>query len=152
MTTLANLQPVELLLAEDNPTDAEMTIRALKRVNLANSLVWVKDGEEVLKFLRREGQYAGRSEAQPKVVFLDLKMPKMDGLDVLREIRSDARLRAQPVVVLTSSREEADLVASYELGVNSYIVKPVDFQQLLEEVARLGYYWMVLNRRPASGD
>jgi CheY-like chemotaxis protein len=83
---------------------------------------------------------------------LDLKMPKMDGLDVLREIREDARLRSQPVVVLTSSREEADLVASYELGVNSYIVKPVDFQQLLEEVARLGYYWLMLNRRPAGGD
>ena len=152
MSTLSSLQPVELLLAEDNATDAEMTIRALKRVNLANSLVWVKDGEEALEFLRREGRYADRLDGQPKVVLLDLKMPKMDGLDTLREIRSDGRLRGQPVVVLTSSREEADLVASYELGVNSYIVKPVDFQQLLEEVARLGYYWMVLNRRPASGD
>jgi CheY-like chemotaxis protein len=152
MSTLSNLEPVELLLAEDNATDAEMTIRALKRVNLANHLIWVKDGEEALEFLRREGRYAGRADGQPKVVLLDLKMPKMDGLDVLREIREDARLRSQPVVVLTSSREEADLVASYELGVNSYIVKPVDFQQLLEEVARLGYYWLMLNRRPAGGD
>lgn len=146
----AELSPdaVELLLAEDNPTDAEMAIRALKRVNLANRIVWVKDGEEALEFLRRKGRYANRPDHAPKVVLLDLKMPKMDGLDVLREIRADAALRNQPVVVLTSSREEADLVRSYELGVNSYIVKPVNFAELSEEVARLGYYWLVLNRMP----
>jgi CheY-like chemotaxis protein len=143
-------EAVELLLAEDNPTDAEMAIRALKRVNLANRVVWVKDGQEALEFLRCEGRYADRVDRAPKVVLLDLKMPKMDGLDVLREIRADAALRSQPVVVLTSSNEESDLVRSYELGVNSYIVKPVSFEKLSEEVARLGYYWLVLNRRPET--
>lgn len=141
-------QPVELLLAEDNPTDAEVTMRALKRANLGNHLAWVKDGAEALEFLRGTGPYAGRLRTHPQLVLLDLKMPKLDGIETLRQIRADRELRSLPVVILTSSAEEADIVRSYELGVNSYIVKPVDFQRLSDEVARLGYYWLVMNRRP----
>jgi two-component system, response regulator len=144
-------RPVDILYAEDSATDAEVTLRALKKVNLGNSLLWVKDGEEALDALLGRGVYAGQRRATPRLVLLDLKMPKVDGLDVLRTIRATESLRGLPVVMLTSSAEEADLVKSYELGVNSYIVKPVDFSRLSDEVARLGYYWVLMNRLPESG-
>lgn len=145
---MSDFQPVEILLAEDSSTDAEITIRALRKVNLGNQLVWTKDGEEALDFLHQRGNYADRRSGLPKLVLLDLKMPKVNGIEVLREIRAEAHLRTLPVVMLTSSAEETDLVRSYELGVNSYIVKPVDFVKLSDEVARLGYYWVVMNRMP----
>lgn len=143
-----NLEQVEILLAEDNETDAEMTLRALKKKALGNAITWVKDGAEALDYLFRRGAYASRPQTVPKLVLLDIKMPKVDGVDVLREIRADARLAATPVVMLTSSAEESDMVRSYQLGVNSYIVKPVDFDAFVEQVAKLGFYWMVMNRTP----
>lgn len=141
---------VEILLVEDNPNDVELTLYALKQNHLANHLEVVRDGAEALEFLFCTGRYAGRQiENGPKVVLLDLKLPKVDGLEVLRRVKADPRTRPIPVVVLTSSREERDLVESYELGVNSYIVKPVDFQQFTEAVRHLGMYWLLLNQPPA---
>ena len=140
---------VEILLVEDNPTDAELCIRALREHNLANELVWVKDGAEALDFLFREGAYAGRNSVETlKVVLLDLRLPKVDGLEVLRRMKSDDRTKALPVVVLTSSKEDRDIVESYHLGVNSYISKPVSFEAFSETVAKLGLYWLVVNRPP----
>jgi CheY-like chemotaxis protein len=142
-------QRVEVLLVEDNPRDAELTLRALNKRNLANSVVHVKDGQEALDWLFATGQYEGRDITQrPKVMLLDLKLPKVDGLDVLRAVRADERTKFLPVVVLTSSREEQDLVAGYQLGVNSYIVKPVDFENFSAAVAETGHYWLVVNERP----
>ena len=142
-------QEVEILLVEDNPNDAELTIRALKKHNLANNLVHVKDGAEALEFIFATGHYAHRNISNgPKVILLDLKLPKVDGLDVLRKIKSDERTKIFPVVVLTSSKEERDIVESYKLGVNSYIVKPVDFDKFLTAVSDLGLYWMLLNQGP----
>ena len=141
-------EQVEILLAEDNETDAEMTIRALRRKNLANNLVWVKDGAEALDFIFRRGAYASRPNGTPKLVLLDLKMPKVDGIEVLREVKSNDETRSIPVVMLTSSAEEKDIVASYSLGVNSYIVKPVNFDSFSTTVSRLGIYWMSLNQNP----
>lgn len=141
--------PVEILLVEDNPNDVELTLRALKRQNLANKVFVVRDGAEALEFLFATGAYAGRSVKNiPRVVFLDLKLPKVDGLEVLRRVKSDDRTRAIPVVVLTSSREERDVVESYQLGVNSYIVKPVDFEKFIQAVSDLGLYWVLLNQPP----
>lgn len=142
------LTPVEILLAEDNPADAEMTMRALKKRKLANRLVWVKDGAEALDYLFCRGAYAGRAAGNPKVILLDLKMPKLDGIEVLRRIKETDQTRPIPVVMLTSSKEESDIVRSYELGVNSYIVKPVDFDKFVEEVSKLGVYWTVMNKVP----
>ena len=141
---------VEILLVEDNETDAEMTIRALRRKNLANNLVWVKDGAEALDFIFRRGAYESRANAAPKLVLLDLKMPKVDGIEVLRQIKSNEDTKAMPVVMLTSSAEECDIVASYALGVNSYVVKPVDFSNFVTEVAKAGCYWILVNRLPAE--
>jgi two-component system response regulator len=142
-------QGIEVLLVEDNPRDAELTLRALHKRNLANSVVHVKDGQEALDWLFATGQYEGRDISQrPKVMLLDLKLPKVDGLDVLRAVRADERTKYLPVVVLTSSREEQDLVAGYQLGVNSYIVKPVDFENFSAAVAETGHYWLVVNERP----
>jgi len=139
-------ESVEILLCEDNKRDADLTIRALKRKNLANSLVWVKDGEEALDYLFGRGEYEHRSiDNTPKVVLLDLKMPKVDGLEVLKEIRTHDNTASVPVVMLTSSNEENDIVKSYEYGVNSYIVKPVDFKKFLDSVAEVGFYWLLLN-------
>jgi len=141
---------VEILLVEDNPNDVELTLHALTRNNLANHVEVVRDGAEALEFLFGSGAYAGRRlENGPKVILLDLKLPKVDGLEVLRRVKADARTRIIPVVVLTSSREERDLVESYSLGVNSYIVKPVDFQQFTEAVRQLGLYWLLLNQPPS---
>jgi two-component system, response regulator len=145
---MSDFEPIEILYAEDSPTDAEITMRALKKANFANRLMWVKDGAEALDYLYARGAYAQRSNGQPRLVLLDLKMPKVDGIEVLRQIRSDAQLRTLPVVMLTSSAEEGDIVRSYDLGINSYIVKPVDFSKLSDEVTRAGYYWVVINRPP----
>ena len=145
---MSELEPVEILLVEDSHTDAEMTIRALKTQGLANNLTWVKDGAEALDFLFRQGAYAGRPNRQPKLVLLDLKMPKVDGIEVLRKVKQDEHTSHIPVVMLTSSAEESDLVRSYELGVNSYLVKPVEFDRFVEEVSKAGCYWAIMNRVP----
>jgi CheY-like chemotaxis protein len=140
---------VEILLVEDNSTDAELTMMALKERNIANKLVWVKDGSEALDFLFAKGVYADRKiENMPKVVLLDLRMPKVDGLEVLRQIKADERTKKIPVVVLTSSKEDRDVVASYGHGANSYISKPVDFDEFSKVVAEMGLYWLLLNRPP----
>ena len=137
----------EILLVEDSSLDAEMTLRALEKRHLANKVFHVKDGEEALEFLLGTGQYANRADCQhPKVVLLDLKLPKMDGFEVLRAIRSNDRTKSIPVVVLTSSHEQKDVVESYKLGVNSYIVKPVQFENFSEAVAEVGCYWVLLNQ------
>ena len=146
---MPEIEEVEILLAEDNPADAEMTMRALRRNNLANKVRWVKDGEEALEFMFRTGAYADRDPAQvPKLVMLDIKMPKVDGIEVLRRLKENPETRAIPVVVMTSSNEERDVFESYRLGVNSYIVKPVQFDAFLETVAKIGMYWVLTNRAP----
>lgn len=140
---------VEILLAEDNPADAELTLRALKKNNLTNNIVWVKDGEEALDFLHARGNFSDRVNGHlPKVILLDLKMPKVNGLEVLEEIRSSARLKHLPVVILSSSNQERDLIESYNLGVNSYIVKPVEFDKFIDAVNQIGLYWLLLNAAP----
>ena len=141
---------VEILLVEDNPTDAELAMIALRERNLANKLVWVKDGAEALDFLFASGAYAGRKlENGPKVVLLDLRMPKVDGLEVLRRIKADERTKPIPVVVLTSSKEDRDIAESYNLGVNSYIAKPVEFEEFAKVVSELGLYWLLINHPPS---
>ena len=146
---MAELEQMEILLVEDNPTDAEMTLRALRRNNLANKVHWVKDGEQALEFMFRTGAYAGRDPATvPKLIMLDIKMPKVDGIEVLRRLKAHDETRTVPVVVMTSSNEERDVVESYRLGVNSYIVKPVQFESFLETVAKIGLYWVITNRVP----
>jgi CheY-like chemotaxis protein len=137
-----------ILLAEDDPRDAELTMIALERHKLANEVVAVEDGAEALDYLFRRGRYLDRPEGNPAVVLLDLKMPKVDGLQVLAAIRADAQLSATPVVVLTSSREQRDLVESYRLGVNAYVVKPVAFQDFLKATTELGLFWAVINEPP----
>jgi CheY-like chemotaxis protein len=145
------VQEVEILLVEDNPTDAELCMRALKRSNFANKLVWVKDGAEALDFIFATGQYSGRKvENGPKVILLDLRLPKVDGMEVLRRVKSDERTRTIPVVVLTSSKEDRDVAESYKLGVNSYISKPVEFEAFAKTVSELGLYWLLVNRPPVS--
>jgi two-component system response regulator len=140
-----------ILLVEDNADDEELTIRALKKNKVTNSLVVARDGVEALDFLFGTGAHAGRDIAMlPGLVLLDLKLPKIDGLEVLRRIRADERTRRMPVTVLTSSKEEQDLIKSYDLGANSYIRKPVDFNQFTEAVRQLGMYWLMLNEVPAS--
>lgn len=146
---MTGFEYVEILLVEDNPTDAELAIRALRKKNLANNLVWVRDGEEALDFVFCRGQYQGRGNGTPKLILLDLKLPKVDGIEVLREIKAHAGVRSIPIVMLTSSQEERDMVESYQLGVNSYIVKPVDFEKFLEMVAQVGLYWSLVNKVPA---
>ena len=141
-------QNVEILLVEDSSADAEMTLRTLKRRNIANHVEWVKDGVEALEYLFSEGAFADRGSAQPRLVLLDLKMPRMDGLQVLKRMKGDERTRHIPVVMMTSSREEGDLLASYALGVNSYIVKPVDFDEFADTVSQVGMYWMISNQVP----
>jgi CheY-like chemotaxis protein len=140
---------IEILLVEDNQTDAELTMRALKKRNLGNKLIWVKDGAEALDYLFARGDYSTRDIKHiPKVVLLDLRLPKVDGLEVLKKMRSDEQTRMIPVVILTSSKEERDIVESYELGVNSYIAKPVEFEEFITTVSELGLYWLLLNKSP----
>ena len=140
---------IEILLVEDNPDDVELTLRALKKQNISNRIEVVRDGAEALDFIFCTGQYEHRSmENAPKLVLLDLKLPRVDGLEVLEKMKTDPRTKAIPVVVLTSSREERDIVESYKLGVNSYITKPVDFEQFSESVRQLGLYWLLLNEPP----
>lgn len=135
----------KILLIEDNPNDAELTLEALAEHRLANEVIHLRDGAEALDYLYGRGQFAGRDNGSPALVLLDLKMPKVDGLDVLRQMKGDERLKTIPVVILTSSREEKDLVESYRLGVNAYVVKPVEFPAFIEAVKQLGGFWAVVN-------
>jgi CheY-like chemotaxis protein len=142
---------IEILLVEDNPYDAEMTLRVLEKHHVANRLVWLKDGAEALDFIfgePRPAAPAAPARVPSRVILLDLNLPKIGGLDVLRRLKSDPRTRSVPVVVLTSSREEQDVVESYQAGVNSYIVKPVNFDDFAEVIARFGFYWLALNHPP----
>ena len=142
-------QPISIVLVEDNPTDAELTIRALRRGRIGNNIQLLEDGAEALDFLFCRGEYAHRSITnQPKVILLDLKLPRVSGLEVLRQLKSDPRTQMIPVVVLTSSAEDQDMIESYQLGVNSYIVKPVDFEQFNQAVQQLGFYWILFNQLP----
>jgi two-component system response regulator len=142
-----NIKAVDILLVEDNATDAELCMRALKKHNLANNLVWVKDGAQALEFIFRTGSYAELPNGlTPKVILLDLRLPKVDGIEVLRRLKADVNARQIPVAVLTSSKEDRDLKECYQLGVNSYIAKPVEFDQFADTIAKLGLYWLVINR------
>jgi CheY-like chemotaxis protein len=137
-----------VLLAEDNPRDAEMTLAALGENNLTNEVILVHDGAEALDYMYSRGQYAGRTGGNPLLILLDLKMPKVDGLEVLRVLKSDPQLKRVPIVMLTSSREENDLVRSYDLGINAYVVKPVDFLQFIHAVKNIGAFWTIDNEPP----
>lgn len=144
-----DVNKVEILLVEDNPNDIELTQRALKQYNLINKVHVIKDGAEALEFIFATGAYAGRNiEGYPKVILLDLKLPKVNGLEVLRRIKSDEQTKVTPVVVLTSSKEDRDIVESYKSGANSYIVKPVDFDKFAQAVSEVGLYWLLLNEPP----
>ena len=142
------MNTVGILLVDDSATDAELCIDTLRKYNLANQLTWVKDGAEALDYLFLEGRYADRAPSQPQLILLDLAMPKVNGFDVLRRIRADARTKSIPVVVMTSSQEDRDISESYNLGVNSYVSKPVVFDDFANTVVQLGMYWMVVNRVP----
>lgn len=137
-----------ILLVEDNDRDIELTLAALEENNLANEVVVARDGAEALDYLFGRGKFAGHANGLPVVVLLDLKMPKVDGLEVLRQMREDQQLKHVPVVMITSSREEQDLVRSYQLGVNAYVVKPVDFQQFVNSVKEIGFFWAIVNEPP----
>ncbi|MEP3387500.1 MAG: response regulator [Reichenbachiella sp.] len=141
----------DIVLVEDNPNDAEITIRSLKKHHLANKLVWLKDGVEALDYLLARNEYADRNiHDLPRVIFLDLKLPKVDGTEVLAEIRKNEVTKKIPVVVLTSSKEEQDVMKTYDLGVNSYIVKPVEFENFAKAIAEVGFYWLITNTTPSS--
>lgn len=142
---------IEILLIEDNMSDAELTIRALRKKNLANRLIHLKDGAEALDFIFCQGEFAHRNITNvPKVILLDLKMPRINGIEVLTKLRSDERTKCIPVVVLTSSKEDPDVEACYKLGANSYIVKPVEFDDFMKAVSELGFYWLLLNHSPKN--
>jgi CheY-like chemotaxis protein len=139
-----------ILLVEDNANDLELTLAALEANRLANEVIVVRDGAEALEYLFREGRFADRTDGAPALVLLDLKMPKVDGLEVLRRIKSDPKLRVTPVVMLTSSREEVDLLRSYQLGVNAYVVKPMGFAEFMEAARQIGAFWAVVNEAPPA--
>ena len=145
---MEQFEQVEILLVEDNALDAELTVRALKNGGLANKLLWVKDGQQALDYLFRHGDYSRRDELYPRLVLLDLKMPRVDGIEVLKAIKADERTKRIPVVVMTSSQEEKDVAQSYDLGVNSYVVKPVDFAEFMEAVRQIGVFWAIVNEPP----
>jgi CheY-like chemotaxis protein len=138
----------QILLVEDNPKDAELALNALAEYHLANRVLHLRDGTEALDYLYRRGRFAGNADGMPAVILLDLKMPKVDGMEVLRQVKSDPRLKIIPVIIMTSSREEQDLERCYKLGANSYVVKPVKFHEFVEAVKQLGVYWAVLNEPP----
>ncbi|HRT89756.1 MAG TPA: response regulator [Bacteroidales bacterium] len=149
MGTTNNLSAVDILIVEDNPKDAELTLRALRKNNLANNVLIAEDGEEALDFFFCRNKYKGRCpDSPPKVVLLDLKLPKVSGLEVLREVKSNSKIKNIPVVVVTSSREEPDMIEAYNMGVNSYVVKPVDFEQFMNAMSSLGLYWLLVNDTP----
>jgi CheY-like chemotaxis protein len=137
-----------ILLAEDNPNDIELTLSALEEYNLANEVVVVRDGVEALDYLFQRGKFVNHPNGTPAVILLDLKMPRMDGLEALRQLRSEPRFKHVPVVMITSSREEQDLIRSYQLGVNAYVVKPVDFQKFVECIKQIGFFWALINEPP----
>ena len=143
-----NVQLKRILLVEDNPNDAELTLNALSEYNLANEVEVARDGEEALDYLCSRGKFSGRGGNNPAVVLLDLKLPKIDGLEVLRRIRADEKLKLTPVVILTSSREEKDRIEGYRLGVNAYVVKPIDFHEFVKAVRELGIFWAIINEPP----
>lgn len=145
---MAELRPI--LLAEDSPRDAELTLAALERCQLCNEVIVVRDGAEALDYLRSQGRFAGRTTLDPAVVLLDLKMPKVTGIEVLEQVRADGSLRHIPIVMLTSSREEKDVVRSYELGVNAFVVKPVEFRDFFQAIQDLGMFWAILNEPPPA--
>jgi two-component system response regulator len=145
------MKPKRILLVDDSPRDRELAIDALREYHVVNEVVALRDGAEALDYLFRRGEFAGRTDADPVVVLLDLKMPRVDGLEVLRQLKGDARLRTIPVVMMTSSREDQDLVNSYRLGVNAYVVKPLAFHEFIEAIKVLGAFWAVLNE-PAPAD
>lgn len=142
-------EQVDILLVEDNPNDAELTIRALKKNNILNNILHLEDGEEVLHYIFGTGKYTERDTQEiPKVILLDLKMPKIDGLDVLRQLKSNEKTKVIPVILLTSSKEDRDIMEGYKLGVNSYIVKPVGFENFVKAVSDIGFYWLLMNQPP----
>jgi len=146
---MGDYNEVEILIVEDNPNDAEMALRALKKNKLANNVLIVEDGEEALNFIFARGKFSDREKNnRPKIILLDLKLPKVNGLEVLKEIKSNEQTKIIPVIVMTSSKQETDLIESYRLGVNSYIVKPVDFDKFVDAVRDLGLYWLLLNQQP----
>ncbi|MCK4561021.1 MAG: response regulator [Calditrichia bacterium] len=139
----------EIVIVEDNPNDAELMVRSLRENRLANSLIVLEDGEQALDFIFCRGQYTGRDPSgSPKVIFLDLKLPKVDGLEVLKQVKTDDRTRKIPVIIVTSSKEDPDIATAYDLGANSYVVKPVDFDNFVETIKQLGLYWLVVNENP----
>jgi len=146
-----NIPVKRILLVEDNPNDAELTLEGLDRSNLLNEVLWVKDGEEALNYLYHRGAYTGRPDNNPIVILLDIKLPKVDGLEVLRIIREDPKLKYIPVVILTSSAEERDVVEGYRLGVNAYVVKPLEFKEFMDAVTELGVFWAICNEPPPNG-
>jgi CheY-like chemotaxis protein len=149
---MSESDPVEILLVEDNPADAELALHALRKSKIVNHILHLHDGAEALDFMFCRGAYAGRSAAmRPSMILLDLKLPKVDGLQVLQELKSNPRTRAIPVILLTSSQEEQDMATGYQRGVNSYIQKPVSFAEFQEVVHKLGFYWLVVNRKPPAG-
>jgi len=143
---MEQFEQIEILLVEDNPLDAELTMTALKSAKLANHITWVKDGQQALDYIFREGEFAQRDDVPPRLVLLDLKMPKVGGIEVLKAMKSNERTRRIPVVVMTSSDEESDVAKTYDLGVNSYVVKPLDFNALADVTRQAGYYWLAINR------
>ncbi len=146
-----NKSIVDILLVEDNPFDAELTLRALKETKILNKVQVLTDGEEAINYLFSLGEYTGRDfNINPKVVFLDLKLPKVDGLEVLKRVKEDERTKSIPIVIVTSSKQERDVVKSYKLGANSYIVKPVDSEKFIEAIKEIGLYWLILNQPPSK--
>jgi CheY-like chemotaxis protein len=139
-------EDIDILLVEDNPLDAELTMRGLKSQKVANTITWLKDGAEALDYVFRRNAYAGRTDKGPRLILLDLKMPRVGGIEVTRALKSDERTKRIPIVIMTSSKEEGDIANSYDLGANSYIVKPLDFASLAEVARQAGYYWLAINR------